>query len=168
MEIKIYVANLGKYNEGILQGEWFTLPEEMETISKAIGLNAEYEECAIHDYEAPEGLKISEYSSIAKLNEIAERLDEMDEDEAKAALALLGNGNFVEFEDAADNVDNGRFYHDCENMSDVAYDSYTVNGDMEEDHPLFNYIDWERVGRDMDLNSCFLYLGENTWYEYFN
>ncbi|MED1885462.1 hypothetical protein EDM54_17230 [Brevibacillus borstelensis] len=26
MKVKIYVANLAKYNEGILVGEWLTLP----------------------------------------------------------------------------------------------------------------------------------------------
>ena len=55
-EIKIWVANLGKYNEGINKGEWFTLPTDMSEIGKKIGLNERYEEWAIHDYEAPFGL----------------------------------------------------------------------------------------------------------------
>ncbi|NCB82667.1 MAG: antirestriction protein ArdA, partial [Bacilli bacterium] len=73
-EINIWVSNLGKYNEGILQGAWFTLPTEMSEIRKKIGLNERYEEWAIHDYEAP--FKISEYDDIGTLNEIAELIEE--------------------------------------------------------------------------------------------
>lgn len=72
-EINIWVSNLGKYNEGILQGAWFTLPTEMSEIRKKIGLNERYEEWAIHDYEAP--FKISEYDDIGTLNEIAELIE---------------------------------------------------------------------------------------------
>lgn len=50
MEIKLYIANLAKYNEGELVGKWITLPTEedelRETISDVLGTDEEY---AIHD-----------------------------------------------------------------------------------------------------------------------
>lgn len=52
MEMKVYVANLGKYNEGELVGAWFTLPIDPDDMAERIGLNNTYEEYAIHDYGA--------------------------------------------------------------------------------------------------------------------
>ena len=49
----IHISNLGKYNEGELVGAWFTPPVDFEEVKERIGLNDEYEEYAIHDYELP-------------------------------------------------------------------------------------------------------------------
>ena len=46
-DMQVYIANLGKYNEGELVGDWFSFPLDEEVIAERIGLNAEYEECAI-------------------------------------------------------------------------------------------------------------------------
>ena len=46
-EMRIYIANLGKYNEGELVGAWFTPPVDFEEVKERIGLNDEYEEYAI-------------------------------------------------------------------------------------------------------------------------
>ncbi|WP_441293952.1 antirestriction protein ArdA, partial [Acinetobacter sp. 25977_7] len=51
--MQVYIANLGKYNEGELVGAWFTFPIDFEEVKEKIGLNDEYEEYAIHDYELP-------------------------------------------------------------------------------------------------------------------
>ena len=45
-EMRIYIANLGKYNEGELVGAWFTPPVDFEEVKERIGLNDEYEEYA--------------------------------------------------------------------------------------------------------------------------
>ena len=50
-DMQVYIANLGKYNEGELVGDWFSFPLDEEVIAERIGLNAEYEEYAIHDTE---------------------------------------------------------------------------------------------------------------------
>ena len=61
-EMRIYIANLGKYNEGELVGAWFTPPVDFEEVKERIGLNDEYEEYAIHDYELP--FEIDEYTIV--------------------------------------------------------------------------------------------------------
>ena len=48
-DMQVYIANLGKYNEGELVGAWFTFPIDFEEVKEKIGLNDEYEEYAIHD-----------------------------------------------------------------------------------------------------------------------
>lgn len=75
MEVKVYIANLGKYNEGVLQGAWFALPVDSDFVAEKIGLNNEYEEYAIHDFESP--VDIPEYISIDELNNMYNKLCEI-------------------------------------------------------------------------------------------
>ena len=72
-DMQIYIANLGKYNEGELVGDWFSFPLDEEVIAERIGLKAEYEEYAIHDTDNFP-MEISEYISIEELNRIYEQL----------------------------------------------------------------------------------------------
>ena len=74
MEMRIYIANLGKYNEGELVGAWFLPPISMEEVAEKIGLNETYEEYAIHDYELP--FDIGEYESIDEINRLCEMAEE--------------------------------------------------------------------------------------------
>ena len=76
-QISVYVANLGKYVEGVLQGAWITLPMPAERLQDPlkteVGLGGRYEEYAIHDYEGGEGLLATvanpgEYESLTDLN----------------------------------------------------------------------------------------------------
>ena len=101
-QISVYVANLGKYVEGVLQGAWITLPMPAErlqdTLKTEVGLGGRYEEYAIHDYEGGEGLLATvanpgEYESLTDLNlmcrafeareEIAEEVEWLDDFDAK-------------------------------------------------------------------------------------
>lgn len=75
-DMQVYIANLGKYNEGELVGDWFSFPLDEEVIAERIGLNAEYEEYAIHDTDNFP-MEISEYISIEELNRIYEQLEEL-------------------------------------------------------------------------------------------
>lgn len=52
-EMRVYIANLGKYVEGELVGAWFTVPVSPDEVRERIGLDDQYEEYAIHDYELP-------------------------------------------------------------------------------------------------------------------
>jgi antirestriction protein len=183
-EIKIYVANLGKYNEGYLVGKWVTLPldeDEMNQMFVDIGVgyyddNGEYihglevngnyyEEYAIHDYECL--FKIDEYDSISKLNEIAEQMEELDEEQAKCALAILDNGCVSDFEEAVRAIEDGNvhLYHE-NSMGDIAYAWYEETGQIDENNPLINYVDWDSVGNDMQINGTFIEVEYGLWVEY--
>ena len=71
-----FVTNLGKYNEGMLVGEWVKLPtteEEMQKVFERIGIGKQdefgqpYEEWFITDYECPiYGVPVS-YTHLYKL-----------------------------------------------------------------------------------------------------
>lgn len=50
MDVKRYVANLAKYNEGKLAGEWLTLPKSREELEERLQvIMGEDEEYTIHD-----------------------------------------------------------------------------------------------------------------------
>ena len=71
--MRVYIANLGKYNEGELVGAWFTPPVDYDEMAERIGLNERYEEYAIHDYELP--FEIDEYTPIEEVNRPCEMVE---------------------------------------------------------------------------------------------
>ena len=75
-DMAVYIANLGKYNEGYLVGAWFTFPIDEEDVKEKIGLNERYEEYAIHDTDNFP-IDIGEYVSIDELNEMYEMIEEL-------------------------------------------------------------------------------------------
>ena len=75
-DMAVYIANLGKYNEGYLVGAWFTFPIDEEDVKEKIGLNEQYEEYAIHDTDNFP-IAIGEYVSIEELNEMYEMIEEL-------------------------------------------------------------------------------------------
>ena len=75
-DMAVYIANLGKYNEGYLVGAWFTFPIDEEDVKEKIGLNEQYEEYAVHDTDNFP-IAIGEYVSIEKLNEMYEMIEEL-------------------------------------------------------------------------------------------
>lgn len=161
--INVWIGNLGKYNEGELVGEWFTLPCDMEEVATKIGLNEQYEEWQINDYETNiKGLEIHHYSDINKLNELAEQLDQLEEHEQLIFRAyVLDNGiqdvlrdyDSISFDDAI-------VYYDVNDMSDVAYQYYDETGLLKqlEEHININYIDFEAIGRDMEIEGTFVFI----------
>jgi antirestriction protein len=170
MEIKIYVANLGKYNEGSLVGEWFTLPVDFEEMREAIGLNEQYDEYAIHDYQAPNGISINEYTSLGELNEIAERIDALDKYEQNDLELILESGHCSETGEALDILSNGdyRIWHNCSSMEDVAFamvEEYGYLNDVPEN--LRYYFDYEKFGRDLAIEGSYYYVGDSLYIEFF-
>lgn len=156
--LKINVTNLKKYNEGALVGEWVSLPHEgLEEVLEKIS-NSGKDELFISDYETDiNGLKVAEYEDILQLNEIAEEIEEMREDELIALQAYLEQ-YANDMEQALDEVRQGNYtiYYDCDDMSDVAYqvvnESGLLDGAPEE---LKVYFDYEAYGRDLSINGTF-------------
>lgn len=161
--LKIYVTNLSKYNEGVLVGEWVSLPcEGLEEVLDKISNNGNGE-LFISDYETDiSNLKISEYDDILQLNEIAEEIDNLSDDEVIALQAYLEQYNDIE--QALEEVHQGNYtiYYDCNDMSDVAYqvvnDCGLFDGVPE---ALKEYFDYEAYGRDMDIEGTFIQIDNN-------
>ena len=159
--IKIFLTNLGKYNDGILCGEWLKLPvpaEKLDEVLERIGIDGEYEEYFITDFEAPfSNLSISEYASIAELNEFAERLDEVevwDFDKLCAVLEMESPAGIAGILDIIEHLDEFDLLAEVENDEDLgryyAEELCTLDGIPEH---LRSYFDHESYGRDIRLES---------------
>ena len=163
--INIWVGNLGKYNEGELVGEWFSLPcddfdDEWEELMKRIGIGGRYEEVFCADWECSiPGLTYSEYPDYEELNEIAdewERLDDTEQAIVSIRMDMLDEGFF----DAISKTDDVCIYYGCQDMTDVAIRYIDETGMLDQSSTLSSYFDYEMFGRDMSYEGCFEYSDE--------
>ena len=94
----VYITNLGKYNEGYLMGEWVALPttrEELQEVFDRIGINEEYQEIFITDYDIElHGVSeiLGEYENVDKLNYLAAVIDDLNRDSREQYEAVLESG----------------------------------------------------------------------------
>ena len=163
--ISIYITNLGRYNEGYLIGEWLKLPvpaDKLDEVLARIGINGEYEEYFITDYEASfANLNLSEYTSIEALNEFAEQLDEMESWEVEKLAAVLEYETVSSITDITDIIEH---LDDFDILADVEDDEGLGRYYAEEfctleavpEH-LRSYFDYESYGRDIRLESVGCY-----------
>ena len=157
-DMAVYIANLGKYNEGYLVGAWFTFPIDEEDVKEKIGLNEQYEEYAIHDTDNFP-IAIGEYVSIEELNSMYEMIEELPDYIVECLDEFISH--FGTLEEVVEHKDDIYYYPDCETMTDVAYyyiDELQALGDIPPS--LQNYIDYEAYGRDLDMGGCFIETSE--------
>lgn len=151
IEINVFIANLGKYNEGNLIGDWFDLFEATdEEIAAVIGNDCEY---IILDFEAPDFFKIHEFSNIQNLRNQAEAIEEID---PEIMETFIYHGYTIE--EAIEKIENDEYnvYNDCDDMTDVAYQVIEESGMLSEAPELVQrYFDYEAFGRDLDLEGYF-------------
>lgn len=156
--VQIYVENLSERNKG--RGNWFELPVSMNDLSRKFGLDDDFDEYIITDYEAP--FDIKEFDSIEKLNEIAEQLDEVPDYILRHMNELIGDyyGDIgellIEWEDIifAEGV-----------TDDKSYGEYIVDeGLINVPKELEFYIDYEALGRDWRFSGNILYVDDGMFW----
>lgn len=169
--MNIYLTNLGKYNEGELIGEWVELPvshEELQKVFERIGINEEYEEYFITDYEC-DFYEVGEYESLDTLNEIAERIEELGEEESEVVKALMSELGYT-LNEAIDKVNSGdyRIYSDCDDMTDIAYQVVEECGYLNNvPDNVARYFDYESFSRDLGIEGTYIFTDDNNAIEIF-
>jgi len=152
-EMRVYIANLGKYNEGESVGAWFTLPVDEDEVAERIGLGGRYEEYAIHDYELP--FKIEEYMSIDSLNYLHELAEDLPEEIQEEISALMGH--FSTFEELCDKADDIILHSGCNSVEDVAYEYIEECGVLDGlPQNLQCYFDYAALARDMAIEGRYV------------
>jgi hypothetical protein len=161
MTIKVHVSNLAAYTRGELKGEWLKLPMTEEVLRKAIAdiLDTPHkdEECFITDYESP--FSIKEHENIFALNELAEELEGINEDEDIVGLIaddILGSGYerselvriLTDHEYTI--INNVRDEQDLALKADV--ELLPFNYELIKDTNIADYLDWEAIGNSMVLD----------------
>lgn len=162
--LNIYVANMGKYNEGQLVGEWIELPKtalKLTEVYKRIGIGEKYEEFFIADYETDiQGLEIGECSPIDSLNELAARFEDLREEEKEILQALLLYG--LDIEEGFEKLEEGAcyVYYNCKDMTDVAHQ--IMDDRLQEvSQEIAMYFDFEAYGRDLEINGTFYQIKDD-------
>lgn len=167
--IAIYLTNLGRYNEGCLMGEWVKLPipkDKLQEVLDRIGINEQYEEYFISDYETLfANLHISEYSSIQDLNELAEKIDELaDSDYEKLGAVLecescMSIAEILEIIDELDSFDLLTEVDNDEALGEYYAEVCCIFHGISDS--ISRYFDFEAYGRDIRLESniCFTSYG---------
>jgi antirestriction protein len=147
-EIRIYVACLAAYNNGILYGVWLDATQDMGDLWEGINtmLKAspmpDAEEWAIHDYEGYGNLSLSEYMGIQKAHELAIFIEEHED------LGLLVLEYFCGDLAEATKAIEDQYLGQYQSLADYAEESYC--GEIPSD--LSYYIDWDAMARDLELN----------------
>lgn len=160
--IRGYIACLGLWNEGIDKGRWIDFPidsDEFNEILSDIGCDDEHEEYFFPDWESP--VNFGEYASYDHVNDVAERLEDIDEDDEiieailyeyscniEEGLTILEDGNYT-------------FHDNCDGMGDVARqviaDFYCLGCNHSKDIDLLlRYFDYEAYGRDLEIEGHYI------------
>lgn len=148
-EIRIYVADLAVYNNGKLHGVWIDATDELDDIQDQIkkmldnSPEIDAEDYAIHDYEGFQGHRLAEFESISTAHEVACFIEENEEMGGKLLSHFCGN-----IDEAQTALEN---YCGCySSLEDYAQELTEQTGEVPK-HLEF-YIDYEKMGRDMEIN----------------
>lgn len=146
---RIYVACLAAYNSGILHGEWIDAVQDVDDIWSGIRAMLaaspvkDAEEWAIHDYEGFGNVRLSEYQGIETVQDLALFIGEHG-DLGAAVLAHFDN----DLDDARNAMEN---YRGCY-TSLADYAAELTEETMKIPPQLEHYIDYDSMGRDMELS----------------
>ena len=164
--LSIYITSICEGKDYLL-GEWVKLPVPPEKLDEVLArIGNEYEEYLVTDYEAAfANLNISQYSSIAELNDLATRLDEVEEwdnDKLCAVLEMEEPTSIADIVDIIDHLDDFDILADVEDDEGLgqyyAEELCTLNAVPEH---LRSYFDYEAYGRDirLEMSCCFTSYG---------
>lgn len=159
--LNLYLANLGKYNEGELVGKWISLPiteEELSAELAEIGINEYYEEYAIHDVDNYYNFdfNIGEYSNVMEISEQVEKIEELTEYEFKMLSSYM-DVTGSDFDEALENyedahyveIDGNTFYSKKAQLAENYIDECIGGVEHLDRETLMRYFDFEAYGKDL-------------------
>lgn len=161
--LEAFVANLGKYNEGDLVGEYLKFPttmEEVQALFKRIGVDGvRYEEFLLTDFESDiDDLTdyMGEYESLDELNHLACLISELDGSELEKFEAVIYSGAFSggakDLVNLTQNLDCYEFYSGIDSEEALGRMHVQECGTVQVPEHLVDYINYEAFGRDARIN----------------
>lgn len=150
-EMKGFITNLGKYNEGYLVGKWIDFPIddddfEKELASIGVVAGSMYEEWFVTDYDCElfDMYKaFGEYPSIDSINEVAEAL-ENNEDEFMALMDVC-----VDYSEALNRLEKQNYiFYSGMTLDDLAHELVDECYNLPEF--ALRYFDYEAYASDLD------------------
>lgn len=174
MDMTIYITDLGAYNNGYLIGEHISLPMDEDDLKSkidkilSIGAKAcgdtEHEEIFITDFEC-DFMEIGEYDDPYKLNEIAAKMERMNDHFKKITKFLLSN-NLVSCLNQAIEESENVIVHENSTLENVAYEFVNECYDLDSLPSIISSnIDYKSIARDMEIEGRYFEV-EGDIYEY--
>ena len=146
-------------------GVWFGLPMDDKKLEKLVDTFTQggRHDVIIKDYEGP--IRIGEFANLQQLNTLVKELEEaakdagIGEEELQALLEVVDDP-----EEALQYIEDGavRFYR-AESWEDLAMDLVYDYDWMEIPERLRGYIDYEKLGRDLQYEGNF-YKASNGYF----
>lgn len=157
---RVYVACLAAYNNGLLHGKWIDAAQDFDVfrdeidamlkespVTKLYGEIAE--EWAIHDFEGFGSYRVEEWSDLKEVCNMANLLENEENGELILEIvAHLGSGTSIE--DAKEFLENN-YQGTHKDVGEYAEYITEECGTAIPKH-LQYYIDWDKMGRDMELS----------------
>jgi len=174
--MRVYITDLEAYNNGHLVGAWYELPMSEDLLAESIENELQkgrdvcnsahyHEEYFSTDYEC-DYMKIDEYESLTKLNEIAQKMESLEMQEKTAVMLMLENNIVNSIDEAIENIDN-MICTDEEKIEDVAYSYIEESGALQGmAENLQGYFDYKALGRDIEIEGCYFRDEENILWEF--
>lgn len=164
--LNVFITNLSAYAAGELRGEWLALPASEEERKAAWQRIGAPEEVFFTDYEAEDvpgiASKLGEFESLDKLEELAEALEDMDEQERLTLAAVIEAGigsahGAAELLELCEEVQDGAYtlIEGVDNVEDLGYYYAEETGAIDElPDWARGYFDFGAYGRDIAIESC--------------
>ena len=143
-------------------GQWVKLPvskDKLKNVLDEIGINDEYEEYFITDSETSlSGMKyvIKEFSNIVALNELAELIEELseeDNDKLNAVLECDYCSNIEDVKKIISELDNFELLPEIIDNEELGYYFAEEVGYLNIPEEVKSYFNYEKYGRDMRIES---------------
>ena len=172
--MEIYITDLAAYNNGHLIGEWVSLPmdeddlnfkvEEILSLGAEVCGDIEHEEVFFTDYEC-DYMEIGEYDNIYHLNEIAVKMERMNEHFKKMTKFLLSNNLVRNLNEAIEEAENV-IIHENSTMEDIAYEYVNECYDLGSLPSIISSnIDYKSIAYDMETEGRYFEV-DGDIYEY--
>lgn len=164
--LNVFITNMGAYAAGELRGEWLGLPASEDERREAWERIGAPEEVFFSDYEAEDvpgiASKLGEFESLDKLEELAEALEDMDEQERLTLAEVLEAGidsahGAAELLEMCEEVQDGVYtlIEGVDNVEDLGYYYAEETGAINElPEWARGYFDFGAYGRDIAIESC--------------
>ena len=174
--LNVFITNLGAYAAGELRGEWLGLPASEEARKAAWERIGAPEEVFFTDYEAEDvpgiASKLGEFESLDKLEELAEALEDMDEQERLTLAAVLEAGidsahGAAGLLELCEEVQDGAYtlIEGVDNVEDLGWYYAEQTGAIDELPDWARvYFDYEAYGRDISIEAAGGFVGAG-WIE---
>lgn len=144
-EFKVFVADSVKYDNGELVGKWLALPcYDFEAELAAIGIT-EGKEYTITDYKNDWNYDVL-ISDLDELNELAEKLEKVEEQGNACWLLAYMEAEGCSLEDALEKYDNTSFFPDM-SLEDLAHEIVENNYNLPDN--VMQYFDFEAYASDL-------------------